>query len=49
VKKVEDGKLHLHNPWGYKHPDPLDVKAFWEYYRQDNYGGTRDGHYVTTK
>jgi hypothetical protein len=49
VTKVENGMIHIRNPWGYDHPDPMDTKTFWEYYRRYNYDGTRDGDYTTLK
>jgi hypothetical protein len=33
VTKIENDKIHMRNPWGYRHPDPMDAKTFWEYYR----------------
>jgi hypothetical protein len=49
VTKVEKDKIHVRNPWGYDHPDPMNAKTFWEYYRRYTYDGTRDGHYTTLK
>jgi hypothetical protein len=49
VTKVENDKIHMHNPWGHRHPDPMDAKSFWEYYRRYNQDGTRDGDYTTLK
>jgi Calpain family cysteine protease len=49
VTKVENEKIYIRNPWGYRHPDPMDAKTFWEYYRWCNSDGTRDGHYTTLK
>jgi hypothetical protein len=49
VTKVEDNKIHMRNPWGIRHPDPMDAKTFWEYYRRYDHYGTRDGDYTTLK
>jgi hypothetical protein len=49
VTKVENDKIHLRNPWGYRHPAPMDAKTFWEYYREHNHDGTRGGDYTTLK
>ncbi|MCO6009254.1 hypothetical protein NE236_30215 [Actinoallomurus purpureus] len=49
VTKVENDKIHIRNPWGYDHPDPMDAKTFWEYYRRYNQDGTRGGYYTTLK
>jgi hypothetical protein len=49
VTKVEKDKIYTRNPWGYDHPDPMNTKTFWEYYRRYNHDGTRDGHYTTLK
>jgi hypothetical protein len=35
----------MRNPWGYRHPDPMDAKTFWEYYRSHD----RIGDYTTLK
>ena len=47
VTKIENNMIHLRNPWGELHPDPMDATTFWEYYRWYNSDGTRDGHYTT--
>ncbi|MCO6003382.1 hypothetical protein NE236_00120 [Actinoallomurus purpureus] len=49
VTKIENDELYLRNPWGRRHPDPMDAKTFWEYYRRYNYDGTRGGHFTTLK
>jgi hypothetical protein len=49
VTKIENDRIHIHNPWGYDHPDPMDPTTFWEYYRQPSPDGTRDGYYTTLK
>ena len=49
VTKVENGQIYMRNPWGRLHPEPMDTKTFWEYYRRYNPDGTRDGHYTTLK
>jgi hypothetical protein len=49
VTKVENNKIHMHNPWGKRHPDPMDVKTFWEYYRRYNHDGRREGDFTTLK
>lgn len=49
ITKIENDKIHMHNPWGHRHPDPMDTKTFWEYYRRYNQDGTRDGDYTTLK
>ena len=49
VTKIEDDKIHLRNPWGYDHPDPMEAQTFREYFRWYNQDGTRDGHYTTLK
>jgi hypothetical protein len=28
VRKVENGQVWLHNPWGYEHPDVMTVRQF---------------------
>ena len=32
VDKVEDGKIHMHNPWGHRHPKPLTPDEFKQLY-----------------
>jgi hypothetical protein len=49
VTKVENDQIHLRNPWGLRHPAPMDAKTFWEYYREYNRDGTRSGDYTTLK
>ncbi|GLY91419.1 hypothetical protein [Actinoallomurus iriomotensis] len=49
VTKVENGRIHMRNPWGSDHPEPMTPETFWEYYRGYNPNGTRDGNYTTLK
>ena len=49
MTKVENDKIYMRNPWGRLNPEPMDTKTFWEYYRNYNPDGTRDGHYTTLK
>jgi hypothetical protein len=33
VTGVKAGKIVLHNPWGYKHPEPLETSEFARNFR----------------
>lgn len=49
VTKVDDGKIHLRNPWGDdRSPTAIDVHDLWEYFRRDERYG-RAGEYTTLK
>jgi hypothetical protein len=44
---VENDRIQLHNPWGEKHPEPLTISEFREYFRNTN--ETQHGAYTTLK
>jgi hypothetical protein len=46
VTSVEDGKVHLHNPWGFRHPEPVTVAEFREFFSRE-VRGHRNGTYTT--
>jgi hypothetical protein len=49
VTKVENDQIHIRNPWGRRHPQPMDVKTFRQYYCDYNHDGALVGYYATPK
>ncbi|HEY6738808.1 MAG TPA: hypothetical protein VI076_08145, partial [Actinopolymorphaceae bacterium] len=49
VTKIDGDKIHLRNPWGRRHPAPMEATTFWEYFRWYNQDGSRSGQYTTLK
>lgn len=44
---TRDGRVELRNPWNERHPEPLTLDEFREYFRHKNPDGSRSGHYTT--
>lgn len=49
VTAVQDGKVHLHNPWNHRHPDPLAVAEFRECFSRPDHEGRKHGIYTTLR
>ncbi|MGW0946072.1 hypothetical protein ACWD4O_26535 [Streptomyces sp. NPDC002623] len=49
VVGAEDGMVHLKNPWGFRHPDPIPTDEFIDYFshKVDDVSGKKAGYYAT--